>query len=425
MSLILSLALRNALRNRVLSALTAGAVLAGTALLTIALSWINGVYADFVTAGSRALGHVRVVNAEFPKRESLAPLYLNIPDTGPMTERLAALPGVEGVYPRIQVGVTASSEGDVIGETFGMVVGAPVPYFAEVLGLDQRVSEGAFFSSDPEKAAAEALIGRTLAGQMKARVGAEAIFVGQTQDGSISPIKVKVVGIVDSGNGLFDRQVFVPLEKVRWLADIPQGATEVLVYGASPDEAVALAATVRAALSGLEAQSGLQGGALVTQAWNEREPWSTMTLLIEAMLGFISAIFVFIAGLVVLNLMLMSVLRRTGEIGVLRALGLRAPGVVALFVIEALAIAAVGGALGVALGALPSMYMETHGLDIGSAVSKMPDTMPVNRMIRADWSLDVGLRAFGLGLLMALVGAATPSIRAARIQPVEAMRARR
>lgn len=422
---ILSLALRNALRNRLLSALTAGAVVAGTALLTLGLSWMNGVFTSAITAGTQSLGHVRVVNAEYPQREMLQALYLNLPLTGPLVERLGGVPGVLGVYPRIQAGVTASSEGDVIGETFGMLVGAPRGYFAEVLGLDARISEGGFFSEDAAEAAEQALIGTTLASQMGAKVGADAIFLGQTQDGSISPIKVRVVGIVDSGNGLFDRQVYVDLEKARYLADIPEGAVEVLVFGADAFKAGALKEAVAAELAGMEGPGGLEPGKLAVQAWNERQPWASMLTLVRAVFVGISAIFVFIAALVVLNLMLMSVLRRTGEIGVLRALGLRAPGVVVLFVVEALAIAAVGGAIGVVLGTLPSLYLESHGFDLGTLVSKMPDTMPVNRVFRADWTPQVALLAFGLGLLMALVGSASPAIRAALIQPVQAMRARR
>lgn len=425
MILVLQLALRNAFRNRMLSALTAGAVLAGTALLTVGLSWINGVFSDFIKAGTQLTGHVRVVNTAYPQREALSALYLNIPTSAPIEEKLRALPGVQGVYPRIQSGVTASSEGDVIGETFGMVVGAPIAYFDEIMDLDARLAEGRFFSPDPAVAAEEAIIGKTLASQMGAKVGQEAIFVGQTQDGSISPIKVLVVGVVDSGNGLFDRQVYVHLDKARWLADIPDGALELLVYGESSARALQLEEQVRGALSGMEEQSGLGAGQLDSQAWMEREPWATMLTIISAVSSVISGIFVFIAGMVVLNLMLMSVLRRTGEIGVLRALGLRAPGVIALFVIEGLLIATVGGALGVVTGSLAGMYLETHGLDLGTAVSKMPDTVPFNRIFRADWTPGVALSAFGLGLLMALVGSASPAIRAARIQPVEAMRARR
>ena len=45
---------------------------------------------------------------------------------------------------------------------------------------------------------------------MNINVGDEAIFLGQTQDGSISPIKATVQGIVDTGNGVFDRRAYVP-----------------------------------------------------------------------------------------------------------------------------------------------------------------------------------------------------------------------
>ena len=131
--------------------------------------------------------------------------------------------------------------------------------------------------------------------------------------------------------------------------------------------------------------------------------------------GAIGGIFVFITALGVLNTMLMSVLERTGEIGVLRAMGLRPAGVVIMFVVEALVIAAVGGAVGVAIGSLGGVWLEVHGLDLGDAMARMPSTMPVNRVLRADWTPWVAELAFALGLVMALVGSVTPSLRAVAV----------
>ena len=96
-----------------------------------------------------------------------------------------------------------------------------------------------------------------------------------------------------------------------------------------------------------------------------------------------------------------------------------------MFVVEALVIAAVGGAVGVAIGSLGGVWLEVHGLDLGDAMARMPSTMPVNRVLRADWTPWVAELAFALGLVMALVGSVTPSLRAVRVQPVEAMRSRR
>ena len=425
MLLVFQLAARNALRNKRRSALTAVTVLLGTALLTVALAWINGVMGSFLDLGVQAVGEVRVVNQDYLKREQLSPLYLNIPVTAPAVEAIRATPGVKSAYPRIQTGVAASTGGEEIGENFGMLVGAPVDFFTEVSGLRERVKVGRYFSDDDTTAQGEALVGQVLADQIGVTAGQEAIFLGQTQDGSISPIKVSVVGVVETGNSLYDRQVFVHIEKARWLADIPQGAVEILVFGDGTRSPSALAADVEQRVSGLTEAVGLPGGALKAQAWSDREPWNGMLALIKVVFGAIGAIFVFITALGVLNTMLMSVLERTGEIGVLRAMGLRPYGVVIMFVVEALVIAAVGGAIGVAIGSLGGVWLEVHGLDLGDAMARMPSTMPVNRVLRADWTPWVAELAFALGLVMALVGSATPSLRAVRVQPVEAMRSRR
>jgi ABC-type antimicrobial peptide transport system permease subunit len=96
-----------------------------------------------------------------------------------------------------------------------------------------------------------------------------------------------------------------------------------------------------------------------------------------------------------------------------------------MFVIEALVISTIGGALGVTLGTIASLMMEATGVDLGTAASNLPDTIPANRTLHPDWSYQLSAISFVLGILMAFIGSASPAIRAARIQPVTAMRARR
>jgi putative ABC transport system permease protein len=421
-ALIVQLAARNALRNTRRSALTALTVFLGTALLTIALSWVLGVRQGISVEAARASGHVRVLTETFAARERLQPLSANIPDSAPVEAALRLVPGVVGVYPRIQVGVLASVEGQELGEVGALVVGAPLAYFEEVMELRPRLSRGSWFDAGPD-AEGQALLGAAIAADMGVGPGDEAIFLGQTQDGSISPIKVRVQGIVDTGNGQFDKRVFLPLDRARWLVDVEAGALDVAVMTADLDAAAAVEVAIREQLPALAAAAG--SGPLTTQRWDSREPFASMLVISGFVLKVVSAVIVFIAGLGVLNTMLMSVLERQGEIGVLRALGLRARGVVALFVIEALAIALVGGLLGVGVGSAASLAMERSGVDLGSAADDVPDTLPVNRVMYPDWTPDIALLAVGLGMAMALVGSASPALRASRIEPVEAMRSRR
>ncbi|MCK6526924.1 ABC transporter permease [Myxococcota bacterium] len=408
-SSLVRLAARNATRKPTRTLLTAGMVVAGTSLLVVALAWVEGIFSQMLEQGTDASGHVRVVAPEFAAREALMPLYENIPDTGPLVEQARGAPGVLGIYPRITAGVTLTV-GDEIGDVFGLAVGAPREWFTERMDADASLAEGRWF----EEGADELVLGATLARRAGARLGDEVVVLGTTQDGSLSPVKGTLVGITRGGNALLDRQVFLPLPKMRWLADIPEGATEVLIYGGHHDDAPGIAAGI----SALPAAAGL-----TVQPWTVREPWAGMVKTIGAVQGFLVFIVVFLAGLGVWNTMMMSVLERTREVGVLRAMGLTRAGAVALFVGEAAAIAVLGGIVGVALGSLPAWWLSHHGLTLSEQLtSNFSEQLPISATLYARLTPGTMVGSFFLGLAMAVVGSALPALRAASIQPVAAMR---
>lgn len=409
--MLFSLALRNALRNRRRSLLTAVTVMLGTTLLTAAMSWVQGVLGGTLDAAARQIGFVRVVDPEYSRREALFPLSENVAQTDALVAAIAKVPGVVGVYPRIMTGVTIAREDDEIGERFGLVVGAPIAYFSESLKLQDSLAAGKLLAADDE-----VLLGKELVEQTGAQVGQNVILLGQTQDGSMSPVKLKVAGVIDFGNAQQNRQLFVTLEKARWMADIPEGATEVIAVGTDREEAEEMAAAVAA----LPETQGLE-----VKAWSQRRPFSEMLGLTQAFRTIAAGVIVFITALGVLNTMLMSVLERTGEIGVLRALGLRRRQVIALFVIEAMGIAAVGGALGAVAGGLLGLYLEVYGVKLGEGMEKMPAAIPMKSVVYGDVTPQILAMALGLGLVMAIVGSVLPAYRASRIEPVEAMRHRR
>lgn len=408
--MLLSMALRNALRNRRRSLLTASMVMLGVACLTVAMCWIEGLFGSTINTAANLAGHVRVVDADYARREQLNPLHENIPDSAPLEAALRAVPGVESVYPRITMGVTATV-GDEIGEEFGLVQGAPIAFFEGPLGVPGRLASGRMLQNDDE-----AVIGKKLVERIGARLGDDVVLLGQTQDGSMSPAKVKLVGIVDLGNALQNRQIFLTIERVRYMADIPGGAVELAVYGADRDEGRALAALARA-LPELEGKD--------VKSWDQRPPFDNIMGLLSTVKGVAGFVMVFITGLGVLNTMLMSVLERTAEIGVMRAMGLRRVQVIQLFVLEALGISAIGGVLGAVLGGLGGLWLQVRGVNLGTIVDKLPATVPMNSTVYGQVTPEILLSAVLLGLTMAIVGGVVPAFRASRIEPVEAMRHRR
>jgi len=406
---LLRLASRNTLRHRVRTGLTAGMVVFGVALLVIALAWIKGVFTQMIGEATAMSGHVRVVAPEYAEREELMPLYANVPQSDPVLELLSKQPGVRGVEARIVTGVTVTV-GEEIGDVFAMAVGADDSYLKERVKAHEKLVAGGWFTG----AGDELIAGESVAQQAGAKVGDELVLLGMTQDGSLSPIKGKLVGIV-KGNSFLDQQVFVPLEKMRWLADIPEGATELLVFADSYTQGDALAARL-GSVAGLEGYS--------VQSWSQREPWASMTGMVEGMQSAIILVIVLLTALGIWNTMMMSVLERTHEIGVLRAMGLTRLGAVGLFVVEAVAIAVVGGLAGVGLGALPAWWLDRHGFNLGEQTAANM-SIPVAETVHAQLDLKVVATAFALGLVMAVLGSVLPALRAASIQPVSAMRSGR
>lgn len=406
---LLRLAARNSRRHRVRTALTAGMVVAGVGLLLVALSWVNGVFGNVLQEAAGLGGHVRLVAPEYAAREELFPLYANLPDVEPLAARLRALPGVAAVEPRIVTGVTVTVSQE-IGDVFALAVGGSPAYFAERLKADQKVVAGRWFSGAP----GELVVGAKVAEEAHARPGDEVVLLGLTQDGSLSPIKGRLVGIVKTGS-LLDRQVLVPLDRLQWLADLPGGATELLVFADRYQRGPALAQALRA-VPGLER--------FTVQAWSEREPLASMTGTIEGVRFFVVCAVVLLAALGIWNTMTTSVLERTREIGVLRAMGMTRAGAVWLFVVEALSIAFVGGVGGVLFGLGPALALQRWGIRIGESTAARL-ALPISEVIRAQVTPGLVLFAFGLGLLMALVGSVPAALRAASIQPVTAMRSGR
>jgi ABC-type lipoprotein release transport system permease subunit len=412
MRLIFFLALRNAARNVVRTALTAGMVVLGVGLLSIMFAWVDGVSSTMTESGADTMGHIRVVDPEFAAREQLMPLYENLPDVQPIVEAVRAVPGVTGAYARVTTGATLSA-GEEIGDVFGMAVGADPEWYVQGMDLPSKVIAGSWFVGEGE---GQIVLGRKLAERTGAAPGDEILVLSATQDGSPSAVKAKLAGVVAAGNPLVDQTLFLPLERMQYLVDIPGGAIEVVAYVEDPDDAVVVAERVRALP---------QTAGLTVEAWSSREPWSSMLPMISTMRGVLVAIVVFITALGVWNTMMMSVLERTDEIGVMRAMGLGRVGAVTLFVLEAAVIALLGGLVGVLLGGAAGLYLESVGLTLGEQVTQNTGNIALPETIYADVTVATTLQSFVLGLCMAVLGSALPAIRAAAIQPVTAMRAKR
>jgi putative ABC transport system permease protein len=143
----------------------------------------------------------------------------------------------------------------------------------------------------------------------------------------------------------------------------------------------------------------------ISSAQQIADQFRQITSSVALLISVISSIGLLVGGVGVMNIMLMSVTQRTREIGVRRAIGARKRDVIWQFLTEAIVLTGSGGVIGVLLGVAISML-------INLAVPSLPSSIPL-------WSI---ILAVTVSMSVGLIFGMYPAIKAARLDPVEALR---
>ncbi|HLN44700.1 MAG TPA: FtsX-like permease family protein [Candidatus Sulfotelmatobacter sp.] len=141
---------------------------------------------------------------------------------------------------------------------------------------------------------------------------------------------------------------------------------------------------------------------------------STIFSTIQLFLGGIAAISLLVAGIGIMNIMIVSLIERTREIGILKALGMKSRTVLLIFLTEAIIIGLIGAIIGIisgyTLAIVVSLFLGRGGI-IGSALTITPILTP---------EVVIGALVFGIGI--SVIFALYPAWRASKLKPVDALR---
>ena len=378
------------------SALTALGIAVGIAAVVLLTSLGTGLHrfvlAEFTQFGTNLLqvtpGKTQTFGMSGAILNTVRPLSLAD------AEALRQLPHVRGVAPMV-TGNAAVETGGRSRRTAVYGVGHDMP---EVWRFE--VASGSFLpADDPTTARAFAVLGSTVHREL---------FGGRTPLGEIVRIggdRFRVVGVMrPKGQFLgidLDDAVYVPAARGLALFD-REGLMEIDVLFSEGAAATEVTAAVRQLL---EARHGRDDFTIVAQQQMLDVLGSVLSVLTlgVAALGGISLL---VGGVGILTILTIAIGERTNEIGLLRALGATRVEILRLFLGEAASLAALGGALGLVLGLGVAWLL--HAFVPALPVAATPASV---------------LIAEGVAIAIGLLAGTAPALRAARLDPSEALRA--
>jgi ABC-type lipoprotein release transport system permease subunit len=395
------LALRGLGRQPRRSGIVLAAVAIGLGSLLLAMALQYGLVAQMAETAIRT--EIGDLQAHASGWRDTAPLEERMPEAASLAalERAALL---VGVAPRLRGEALAQSPRASVGVR---VLGVDPTREQSVSTLSQFVIEGAWLG-EPRRI----VIGAGLARRLRAGVGDKIVLAVQDARGDLTGEALRIGGIVRAPSRELDESVAVlRLDDAQRLFATPGGISELAFTARDSQRLEAPRAEVAAAL----------GPGVRVETWRELEPLlDTMIALFDQM-GWVIYAAIFVAmAFGIANVLLMSVLERTREIGVLLAIGMPPARMVAIVVAESVVLVALGVGLGFALG-FAAIFALRDGIDLSAFSDGLRALGVPARLVPVARRGDVWAPMAVAGAT-ALLASLWPAIRAVRTRPAEALR---
>jgi putative ABC transport system permease protein len=400
------LAWRNVWRHPRRTVLNVISIAFASLVMVFLLSFQLGTYATMKENILRTLdGFAQVQPPDYKDNPDIRKV---IAHPAAMLKRLQAIDGVTAAAPRARsYAILSNGEKSVAAA----LVGVDPAQETRVSRLNHTIHQGRYLQADDT---ADIVLGSSLARNLHVGVGDTVSMLGQARDGSVAADVLKVVGIFHTGTPEIDRQFAeIPLSRFQISFAMDSAINLIVLSGPTLAEVTRALPRVRKALSDTHLQ---------VFDWQVLQPGLDAAISLDlntSMLWYVSLVVVVV--FIILNTLLMSVLERTREFGVLLAVGMRPSLLGRMIWLELGLLALLGLVLGMALGSAATLVYAHVGIN-----------MPGAETFFAQWGLPGKLYprlsllslSAGPGVLVIciLLAGVFPYRRVRRLEPVAAMR---
>lgn len=405
--LLLKLAIRNILRQKRRSFLTGLSMALGFLMAAVTMGLVEGSYGAIIDTFTRdRTGHIQIHSGDYLDRPSL---YKKISNVDDVVAKVETVPGVISAAPRVFAPSLAFANDKT---SIGSVIGIDPVAESQTTSIAGKKRDGPFLGEtgnlSPEGYDL-VMIGRSVATSLKLEIGDELVLIGQSIDGSIANDIYIVSAIIGSKEGTERMNIYMTIDAARRYLAMGPHAHEIALMTDSPDDAIRVAASIDAALD---------DDTLSTDPWQVVEETFYNSMRADKEGNYVTTgVIMAMVAIGVLNAVLMSVMERTREYGLLRAVGTRPRQVFSMIIVETMML----GVLSVIVGfiiSLPVMnYLNVKGIPI--------PPVEIGGMVMDAMVVEISAPVFAypvaLVMITAFIVSLWPATHSARVTPVEAL----
>lgn len=373
-------------------------------LFMLALS--NGmVEQKIATTIENEISHIQLHDPLFIQDNSL---HNAIKDGEAVSNKIRKLNGVVAVTDRIKTTGMASTAATGTG---AIIYGINPSEEKAVTKISEFILDGDYFDSSSKTP--RIVIGQKLGTKLNARIGSKIVLTLQNMDGELSYGLFRVTGIYKTSNGIFDEMnVFVERGDLSALTGFdPAMSTEIAVLLDNSEITNGVTDEIKSLFPELS-----------VLPWKELQP---VLLALQSMMdqfSFLLLIVILIAmAFGIINTMMMAILERTRELGMLMAVGMNRRRVFVMIMLETLFLTLVGAFVGVIISVITIHYTGKHGLDFTSWAGGF-ESFGYSAFIYPSLYLSFYIGLTVLVIVTGITSSIFPARKALKLNPAEAIR---
>ncbi|OQX87591.1 MAG: hypothetical protein B6D55_02905 [Candidatus Omnitrophica bacterium 4484_70.2] len=403
MKTFIKIAWRNIWRNKYRTTITLLGISLGLTSLIFIRSFIDGADTQMIENYTNLVtGHIQIHKKGFKKRVSLE---LSIEEPYKIEKILKKFPQIKAFTKRIKNYALISSSENSSGI---LLIGIEPEKEKLITNLNKHIKKGKFLSKDNE-----IIIGKTLAEVLNVDIGEKVAVMSQGYDGSLCAQSYRVCGILDTGAEEFDRSIAIITLNA---------AQNLLVLGKKVSEFVIHSSVYKIDKLKKDLEKVIDTQEFEVLSWKEISPIMVQWLEFDrAFSNVILLIVLIVVSASILNTMLMAVMERTKEFGIMRALGTKKRQIIFLVALESSFLGIIGIILGTILGISISLYFSYKGIDL-SKFSQALESYYTGSVIYPRIFLGYTTLWILIVFLTTVVSSLYPAYKAANLKPAEALR---